>query len=364
MSTFNIQNFVGQWVKKGSSARVPTEGSISFSARASEWIFVAGKNGSGKSTFFEALCGFADRVAGNIHLDSCSLDLRDPHSRFLKQIQYVPQKEFFKECLAWKDAIEIVRLHREGLYNIEAISSLRMQLLEADWINESTPIDKRIFDLIIAVLSVPRVLILDEIIPCLQRPGRDAKAIYTFLKKLVPMATVLFAEHDLNIGIELADHVLWLREGHQPRFFVSEDLGARKELLAEVSKTEVDTSTCIDSGEKDWRRVLRPGWSINEHLALARRFCNKKYFAARSVPFRDVQELEERLYSDFEFLAAKTKRAEHLSGGQQVILAWFLLDFIGLGSIPISVFQHLDYSNRCKIESFWSKITVKDAVGD
>ncbi len=358
MNALRLESIVGHWAKKGSSLRVPDQGGISLSADIGEWILVAGRNGSGKTTFFEALCGFTDRMTGAIYLDGQLISLGNARSCFLAGIQYVPQRAFFSDNLFWNDAVDLMRCNRKALYNMEAISDLHNRLCDLGLIKHAHPIEPRIFDLILALLSVPRVLILDEIAPSI-----EVCEIYTSVRELVPMTVVLFTDHDSKVGVKSSDSILWLKENIPPDFFSVKDRAKLNDFLENTADRENNSDIrSASTTTRNWHQVLKPQDSPYEHVRLVMPFCSKEYFAATNKHFRNRKELGRRIFSDFPFLSLKKKETGHLSGGQQLVLAWFLLDYIGVGTVPESDFRHLDGLNKGMIDTFWSKVKIGDVA--
>jgi hypothetical protein len=103
---------------------------------------------------------------------------------------------------------------------------------------------------------------------------------------------------------------------------------------------------------------LRPDNSPCEQIDLALQSLSNKYVQKLDKQLNTKEKLKRCILHDFPFLDSN-RSAELLSGGQKIILSWFLLNFTGIGEIPVSVIQHLDTVNRDKILNFWSRYIIK-----
>jgi urea transport system ATP-binding protein len=82
LETQNISSYYGN---------SPVLQGVSFSAGASEFLAVLGRNGVGKTTLLKTVMGLTDRVTGRILLDGHDITHAPTHERSRHGIGYVPQ---------------------------------------------------------------------------------------------------------------------------------------------------------------------------------------------------------------------------------------------------------------------------------
>lgn len=139
-------------------------GPLNFNAFAGETIAVFGKNGSGKSTFFQLLTGAIDRTAGELKI--CD-GLMSPDAVEIRQhVGYLPQESTLPE---WSTPLEILTYtaNVRGLSNPQDLVHQQLNIWDAlAWQNKplcktSHGMQRRI-GLAVALLHDPELLILDE----------------------------------------------------------------------------------------------------------------------------------------------------------------------------------------------------------
>jgi urea transport system ATP-binding protein len=82
LETQNISSYYGN---------SPVLQGVSFSAGASEFLAILGRNGVGKTTLLKTIMGLTDRVTGRILLDGHDITHAPTHERSRHGIGYVPQ---------------------------------------------------------------------------------------------------------------------------------------------------------------------------------------------------------------------------------------------------------------------------------
>lgn len=169
MSNLNIANLSGHWVKNRHVTGHDHKRSISIEANKGNWILVAGRNGVGKTTLLNTIIGFVNYISGKIFIEGIPLNLQDTYARFQQGFLYVPQHAFFRDNLSWEDAHDLMRLSRLGLDNERAIENLKKELTNFGLIKQDQILESRVFDLITAIMAVPRILLLDEVIPVVKK---------------------------------------------------------------------------------------------------------------------------------------------------------------------------------------------------
>lgn len=332
----------GFWKKDESVLGRTTDRGISLQIGDSEWIYVAGANGVGKSTLFSTLTGLTPFTTGRFELDGKPIDVRNPYTAFRAGITYVPQRPRLPGSTSLEEVTAVVKRNRLGFFNERAIRDLYSRLLNIGLVDNA--LTGRQFDLVTSIASVPRVLLIDEPVPHLLKSANvEDRDAYKFLGKLLPETIVLFTDHYAEIGVEICDRVLWLKEdggemSSAYSFFDPQHCpGLRRSLLEKFGSSGQD--------QKDTRHdEIEAEESINKVLRFDRSVRSQIRQAIRSLPGVSIEGFEPQIFEYFPFLESdRTARA--LSGGQRIILAWFLVDLTGLGNVPGILMRHIDHSN-------------------
>lgn len=323
--------------------------SLRQSFRPGEWVFIAGRNGIGKTTLLHAIAGTVTYMSGEVLAGSFRLEHSDVLARFRASVQLVPQHPRLQGILSVDDAKDLVVLRRPALFNERAIDALIVKFDELGLVPDQDALDGRVFDLLCAVLAVPRVVLLDEFAATWSGVSLSQSEVYLAIKELVPRATVLFTEHHVSHALDVADEVLWLRKNELPKRFPTDDSELRAQLEHELGQDEQmlqDLDEMPPAGV-DWRDVLRLDRSPLEQLQLAMRARGfSRLTPARRARF---EALQRELCRDFPFLASQLP-AESLSGGERTVLRWLLLDFTQIGELPQPLLHHLDRIYRTSLE--------------
>lgn len=327
MVGLELQSVVAHWHKGEPLLGHSEERSVSFSAKPGEWLGIIGENGIGKSTLLHAIAGTASYVAGRVLMDRHPLRHRDSLSRFRAGIQHVPQHAQLKANCSTLDARDLIRTHRPAYFNELAINEL-FKSLEGWGICSGGHLSPRIFDLAVSILSVPRVLLLDEIRPAWPEPNQAE--VYTRIRDMLPSTTVLFVDHNIHQILQNANRVLLLKSDAAPtvKAVTDEEIQA---LSARADEKAIENPR--PESDHLWT-ALRLDRSPGDELRLALQ-------AKRGTGQHSV---EKEIYSTFPFLRTP-RSSECLSGGQRIVLLSLFLELSGHESIPDTLLRHLD-SNR------------------
>ena len=200
---------------------------ISFSIEEGERVAIIGPNGAGKTTLFNVLSGFIPPVAGRVHLMGNDVTRMPPHRRAslglarsfqtntlfprlsllanvllaIKGVQ-AARYQMVRPITAYKDnldrareLLELVDLWEERESAVTALSHGQQRLVE----------------IILALASKPRLLMLDE--PSAGLTTGETVDLTKMIHSLTQNTTVFFCAHDLELVFSLAHRVLVLYYG-------------------------------------------------------------------------------------------------------------------------------------------------------
>jgi hypothetical protein len=227
---------------------------------------------------------------------------------------------------------------RPGLANDSAFSALVAEITKWCWVT-ANKVPPRLFDLIAAILAIPSVLLLDEILPAFA-DGLRSRQRYQEIKDLLPGVTCFFIDHNIRHVTEFADYVIELSDDEPPRLVDLTCEGVQRELEGQYGVAELSTGDEEETGE-EWLHSVRFDRPVREQVRLA--------MHAALGSRGEWQKLYREILNHLPFLET-SRNADVLSGGQQTVLT-FLLSTFGMGAkIPQSSLMHLDAKHRAKLD--------------
>ena len=196
---------------------------ISFEVQAGEILGVIGPNGAGKSTLFDLITGFTKPDKGSvIFQDQNIFGLRpDKISNFGVGRTFQKLKPFADQTLL--ENVMIGAFSKESNQKVARDKALEIiefvQLLEKrhHYAKELSTGQRKRLELARALATDPKLLLMDEV-----TGGVDQKTIpglVELVKKLRDRGvTVITIEHNINIIMDISNHVLALDQGKKIAF--------------------------------------------------------------------------------------------------------------------------------------------------
>ncbi len=200
---------------------------VSFALMPGERVAVLGPNGAGKTTLFNLISGTLPVSGGRILLFGEDVTRLAPHRRTSKGLARTFQITTLFPTLS---VIDNVRLALLGLgrrkfvmlrpvdRSTDLTDRARGLLDKFDlWRRHALPVrelshgEQRLLELLLAVASAPRVLLLDE--PTSGVAAGDVEGIVRVVGELDPGMTVLIIEHDMDVAFKVAERILVLHYG-------------------------------------------------------------------------------------------------------------------------------------------------------
>ena len=202
---------------------------LSFVAERGRITSIIGPNGAGKSTVLNLVCGFYRPDRGTVAIGTRQIAGLPTHRIARAGIARTYQTTQLFGSMSVLDNI-LVALHRgrlglRGMLVPDVDSSRRdiaTSLLafvgyrdDIDRRADSLPhVDKRIVEIARALACHPGLLLLDE--PAAGLDAADTKRVGDLLVRLARMGmTIILVEHDMNMIMEISDHVVVLDAGRK-----------------------------------------------------------------------------------------------------------------------------------------------------
>ena len=200
---------------------------VSFNVSAGERLALIGPNGAGKSTLLNVLGGQLDASAGHIYFSGRRITSLPPNRRLHLGLarSFQTNSLFFQFTVldnimlalygAEKSHFELLRPFEKR----EDLNEKAQRLLwELDlWEKRHEIIgmlsygDQRLIEFALAMVSKPRLVLLDE--PSAGLPTEEAKHFADIVRKLSGEATLIFCAHDMDLVFDLSDSIMVLFSG-------------------------------------------------------------------------------------------------------------------------------------------------------
>jgi ABC-type branched-subunit amino acid transport system ATPase component len=206
---------------------------VNVKQEANETLGMIGPNGSGKTTFVNAITGHLKSVQGEILFDGSPILGRRP---------------FAIACAGLARTYQAVRVFGQltGHENVEAALVDAARPLDAAsvaetvaWLNLDNRLDglagsltlyeQRRLELLMRLVQRPKLLLLDEPVGGLS--SHEVRAMITLLSELKARCTIFIIEHTMKVIRELADRVVVLLAGEKIADGPPSDILADKRVI-------------------------------------------------------------------------------------------------------------------------------------
>jgi branched-chain amino acid transport system ATP-binding protein len=219
---------------------VPVLNGVSITAAASTITAVLGANGAGKTTLLRTISGFVRTRSGQVQLDGRSLTRLAPDDVARAGVAHVPEGQGVITELTVEENLRLGLLLRrrpergpalEDAYRRFAILSDRRRR-QASTLSGG---ERQILVIARALLSAPRVLLLDE--PSLGLAPRVVAQVMDLIRQLRDEAglTVLLVEQNARSALSIADRGTVLSQGkvvaEADAAALAADVGLRRHYL-------------------------------------------------------------------------------------------------------------------------------------
>ena len=201
-------------------------GAVSFELPAGSILAVLGANGAGKTTLFRTLLGAIPSLGGEVWWNGRPLAALSP-TELAQSVAWVPQHPGSGFDFSLTEYVMLGALGRVGVFSSPssedrdraraAIADLGLGALEARRLSQLSGGQRQLAAIARALVQRARVLLLDE-----PTASLDLANQARVLDRLWALAdgglAVMFSTHDPNHALQVADGVLLLRRGDEPRF--------------------------------------------------------------------------------------------------------------------------------------------------
>ena len=184
---------------------------ISFEIEEHTSTALIGPNGAGKTTTLSMLAGLVSPTGGTIQFQ------KGVHQDIRSIIGFLPQ---YPKFFPWLSALEVTEMAAQ-LSGVNAKQATVEAKKTLEFVGLSEAMKKKTgtfsggmkqrLGLAQAIVHKPKLLLLDEPVSALDPVGR--RQVMDLLKELQQETTILYSTHILNDAEEMADQLLFLRQG-------------------------------------------------------------------------------------------------------------------------------------------------------
>jgi branched-chain amino acid transport system ATP-binding protein len=195
--------------------------------RPGERRALIGPNGAGKTTLFNLISGALAVTTGSIHLFGRDVTASASHRRAALGLartfqinNLFPALTVLENCLLAVQALTPTKFSMlrplEGYPALAERARATLGLVGLDDRERATVRnlshgEQRQLEIALALAGQPKVLLLDE--PTAGLSPAESQHMARLLRRLDPSITVLMIEHDMDIALEMAEHVTVLHYG-------------------------------------------------------------------------------------------------------------------------------------------------------
>jgi branched-chain amino acid transport system ATP-binding protein len=191
---------------------------VSFRVAAGELVALIGPNGAGKSTALKAIAGLIPVEAGRVTLDGASLLDEPPYTRIRRGLSLVPEGRGLFPAMTVRENLELggfavpppdgLRAAIERVCALFPVLAARRGQLAGTLSGG----EQQMLAIAMAVLSRPRLLVLDE--PSLGLAPLVVDRLYETVARLKQEGlTIFLVEQQVFLALELADRAYVLETG-------------------------------------------------------------------------------------------------------------------------------------------------------
>lgn len=199
---------------------------VSISIPAGQRHAVLGANGAGKTTLFNVISGDISASSGRISLFGEDITHLSPQRRALKGLRRTYQKSLVFEGLTVRENLFLAQRGVRGRrFSILPVARHERESTLAETVAERVSLDlklntpagelshgeQRQLELGMALSGDPQVLLLDE--PAAGLSLSERRQLLDMLAALPRSITLVIIEHDLDIALQVADHVTIMHNG-------------------------------------------------------------------------------------------------------------------------------------------------------
>jgi branched-chain amino acid transport system ATP-binding protein len=200
---------------------------VSVEVEIGECRGMIGPNGAGKTTFFHIISGILSPTSGGIYLFGKDITHFPMHARANLELSQTFQLiSLFKKLTVLENVVVALQSFKRRKYVLHRPLSIYKDVFDEaekslqEWVlwdkrnirvSDLSYGEQRLLDIMLALISKPRLLLLDE--PTSGLSSAEAKTVISRIRALSREITIVFIEHHMEVALELAERVTVLHMG-------------------------------------------------------------------------------------------------------------------------------------------------------
>lgn len=222
--------------------------SVNFNCELGEIHALVGENGAGKSTLMNLLGGLLTPTEGTIRLDGKRVELPDPNTSYDHGIGFVHQESNLLTNLTVAENMFLSHeILRKGVLDRATMRQKVMEVnerlgykLDPDaQVGSLKLADQQLTEIARAVLSEPKLLIMDE--PTAALSEEEVERLFAILLKLRDQGVgIIYISHRLEEVVHLADRVTVFKDGKNAGELERGDISKDRMITMMVGRTLSD----------------------------------------------------------------------------------------------------------------------------
>ena len=237
---------------------------IAFSINYGEVLGLVGENGAGKSTLVKILTGVHSPDSGYIKVDGLRVNIKNISIAKNKGINIGFQELSLTDNLSVAENIFIGKIPSNSigfiktrqLYNMadELIRKFKVDIKAKDKVERLSIGNKQIVEILKAISSNPKLLILDE--PTSSLEELEVENLFKLITELKKNNySIIYISHNLEEVFKVTDNILVLRDGKKIGTFKKEKID-KHELIRKIINKDIKDFFASDSKKIESLEVL------------------------------------------------------------------------------------------------------------
>jgi ribose transport system ATP-binding protein/inositol transport system ATP-binding protein len=212
---------------------------VNYDLYSGEVHALIGENGAGKSTLIKILMGITHKLHGTIYLDGEKADIRSPADAARYGIAAVFQELSQLNPLTVAENIYLSKEPRKGILidrgemkkrALALMENYGISLDPSKLVSNLTMAERQLAEVLKAIASKPRILILDE--PTSSLTERETNLLFNVIKRFKNEgAGVIYVSHRMDEIFKITDRVSVLRDGK----YVGTELTSKLDMETVIS---------------------------------------------------------------------------------------------------------------------------------
>jgi ABC-type sugar transport system ATPase subunit len=194
---------------------------VHYDLVAGEVHALIGENGAGKSTLIKILMGITPKDGGDIYIEGAKVDIKNPSDAARYGIAAVFQELSLLNSLTVAENIYLHKEPRRGPFIDRGKMAQEARLLMENYgisldpakpVSQLTMAKRQLAEVLKAIASKPRILILDE--PTSSLTERETNLLFKVIERFKQEgAAIIYVSHRMDEIFKITDRVSVLRDG-------------------------------------------------------------------------------------------------------------------------------------------------------